>query len=292
MHSIPSSSRLRHRLSFEAIGTRWHIDTPTHIPAGAAADIYAAIQAFDQKWSRFRSDSQVSALRLTVGALALDADEYAMWQLYRQVYDATDSAVSPLVAAALEASGYDAAYSLTRTAEATAAPDWDDALSLGHNSLTVHQPTLLDIGAAGKGLLVDRVAALLSSTIDTYTIDAGGDIYVAGHSERIALEHPDDASFAIGVAHVTDSALCGSAPNRRAWADTHHIIDARSGVSTTHIAATWALAATAMAADLATTTLFFLPPESTQQLIPCQPVVMNTNGQLRYTTNKDMEIYA
>ena len=292
MHSIPSNSKLRHRLSFEAIGTRWYIDTVSAIPAAHVASIFATIQAFDRKWSRFRSDSQVTALSLAAGAFSLDPDEYAMWQLYEQLYDATDGALSPLVAAALEASGYDAAYSLTRTVDVVAAPHWHDILSLKHNILAVHQPALLDIGAGGKGLLVDRIAALLDGVVDEYTIDAGGDIYVAGHSEHIALEHPDDPSLAIGVAHVANRALCGSAPNRRRWADTHHIVDARTGASTTHIGATWALADTAMAADLATTALFFLSPKSTRQLIPCQAVVMSTDGQLRYTSHRDMELYA
>ena len=57
---------------------------------------------------------------------------------------------------------------------------------------------------------------------------------------------------------VTDAALCASATNRRAWGDgLHHVLDARTGQPVRTIAATWAVAPTAMRADALATALFF-----------------------------------
>ena len=68
--------------------------------------------------------------------------------------------------------------------------------------------------------------------------------------QRIGLEHPYDSRRAIGVIEVTDAALCASATNRRAWGDgLHHVLDARTGEPVRTIAATWAVAPTAMVAD-------------------------------------------
>ena len=89
-------------------------------------------------------------------------------------------------------------------------------------------------------------------------VDAGGDIRLSGVTERIALEHPYDPAKAVGVWELAGGALCASAVNRRAWGDgLHHVLDARTGEPVRQIAATWAVAPTAMLADAVATALFF-----------------------------------
>lgn len=57
-----------------------------------------------------------------------------------------------------------------------------------NNTLTLNEPALIDVGAAGKGLLVDGIAALLD---DDYVIDASGDLlHHADASAVVGLEHP------------------------------------------------------------------------------------------------------
>jgi len=98
-----------------------------------------------------------------------------------------------------------------------------------HPRLTVYTPVLLDVGAAGKGYLVDIIGELLEEqgTI-AYCIDAGGDILrksMGNDTIRIGLEHPSDATQAIGVVELGNGSICGSAGNRRTWAGLHHIMD-------------------------------------------------------------------
>lgn len=292
MPSTQSSAKPLYRLSFEAIGTQWHIDTNRPIPADTLVALFDAIASFDHKWSRFRGDSRVAALSRTPGSLALDKDEYDMWHLYSDLYQASDGAISPFVGLALEAAGYDMDYSLVRHRTAATIPAWTDAVELTPSMLVTRMPLGIDIGAAGKGLLVDRIAALLQLSCDSFVVDASGDILVHNHAEAIALEHPHDHELAIGTVQLRDGALCGSAPNRRAWTDTHHIIDARSGKATTETAATWALAETAMRADMAATALFFLSPARLLSLIDCRYIVMPTGDEVRYSTDRNIEIYA
>ena len=47
---------------FDAIGTRWQIDSAAVLDDTARARIGALIDGFDREWSRFRPDSLVSAL--------------------------------------------------------------------------------------------------------------------------------------------------------------------------------------------------------------------------------------
>lgn len=244
---------------FEAIGTSWEIVTDSPLGAEVRARVASVIDGFDAAWSRFRPDSLVTALARGAGSVPAPPDASAMLDAYVELAGATDGAVNPLVGAALERLGYDAAYSL-RPGDPIAAPAaWTDRVTWRDQVLAVDPPGLLDVGALGKGRLVDLVAAVVAPEApDGFVVDAGGDLTVRGAPQRIGLEHPFDARRAIGVWEVTDAALCASAINRRAWGDgLHHVLDARTGMPVRTIAATWAVAPTAMRADAVATALFF-----------------------------------
>jgi thiamine biosynthesis lipoprotein len=72
---------------------------------------------------------------------------------------------------------------------------------------------VIDVGAAGKGYLVDIVSAILQQAgVARFVIDAGGDLRHCGeHGIRVGLEHPLDPRLVIGVANLQNRALCASA---------------------------------------------------------------------------------
>lgn len=240
---------------FDAIGTGWEIE-------GGLADaersaVAELIERFDREWSRFRPDSAVTRMG-TAGGTLVSADAGPMLDAYRDLAGATAGAVNPLVGASLEALGYDASYSL-RAAEPIAAPaDWTSLVSWTEDVVTASAPALIDIGALGKGRLVDLVFEMLDGVSGDLVVDAGGDMRVRGGTVRTALEHPFDVTKAIGVVELQDAALCGSAINRRVWGEgLHHVLDARTGQPVRTWAASWALGAEAMRADAVATALFF-----------------------------------
>ncbi|WP_300593863.1 FAD:protein FMN transferase [Microbacterium sp.] len=243
---------------FEAIGTQWTIDTGKPLTETERAAVLRLIDDFDREWSRFRGDSTVRALA-SGGSRPLPTDAEAMFAVYADLGAATDGAVNPLVGVSLEALGYDTSYSLRPGDPISAPRDWRRVLSTGAGALTVSQPALIDVGAIGKGRLVDLVLEYLEDAWPgSLTVDAGGDIRCSGVRERIGLEHPYDPTRIIGVVDLADAALCASATNRRAWGDgLHHVLDARTGMPVRAVAATWAVAPMAMMADAAATALFF-----------------------------------
>lgn len=184
--------------------------------------------------------------------------------LYRRLYLATDGAVSPLVGRALERLGYDAVYSLRPSGPAAPVPAWDDVLAWDGTELVTARPALLDVGAAGKGYLVDLVSGMLADAgHEAFVVDGSGDIRHAGPAPiRVALEHPGDPSKAIGVVTVRDAAICSSSVNRRMWGDgLHHVIDVTTGLPASRIVATWVMAPSALEADGLATALFFADPD-------------------------------
>jgi thiamine biosynthesis lipoprotein len=255
--SLPSAQPSSWR--FEAIGTSWEIVTAAPLGADRRAAVSALIERFDAEWSRFRADSVVSGLAAGGGRVPAPADAPAMLDAFRALSAATGGAVNPLVGGSLERLGYDPAYTLAAGVPVAAPAGWTSLLTWDDGILSLAAPAVIDVGALGKGRLVDLVLDLVHADgAGDVVVDAGGDLAVRGAPQRVGLEHPFDPSRAIGVWEVTDAALCASAVNRRAWGDgLHHVLDARTGVPVRTIAATWAVAADAMTADAIATALFF-----------------------------------
>ena len=247
---------------FDAIGTTWDIVTDEPLAAAVRADVAACIDAFDRVWSRFRADSDVTRLARHGGAFAAP-DAAPMLDAFAELAGATGGAVNPLVGASLDSLGYDAGYTLQAREPVAAPADWREVLTWRASSVSLSRPAVIDVGALGKGRLVDLVLDAVTGAVPgDVTVDAGGDLAVRGRSQRIGLEHPFDPRRAIGVWEVTDAALCASAVNRRSWpgpggATLHHVLDARTGQPVRTIAATWAVAPDALTADAVTTALFF-----------------------------------
>jgi len=253
---------------FDAIGTRWAIESAAPLQSEMQRCILARIEAFDAVWSRFRSDSIVQqiARALDGGVFVFPDEAVDLFALYDALHCATDGAVDPLVGRDLVRLGYDAGYSLTPAMFTCDEErlDWSRDIVRDGAKLLTRRPLVVDVGAAGKGLLVDIVIAMLiDSGVDAAIVDAGGDMRRIGRDPvRVGLEHPFDARLAIGSVELGDGALCASAVGRRAWGNgLHHVVDGRTGRPTRDVVATWVVADTAMVADGLATALFFAPAD-------------------------------
>jgi len=282
------------RWTFEAIGTRWQIDSFEPIAPEVRASVQLLIDDFDRTWSRFRPDSDVTRMSRTAGRWTLEHADVLLG-LYDRLDQVTAGAVNPLVGQALSDLGYDAHYSLRPRATVASVPSW---ASLRRSGATVStdEAVLLDVGAAGKGLAVDLVVdALDQAGVQEVMVDAGGDLRHQGPaSVKVALEHPGDTTRAIGVVELrVDDALCGSAINRRAWGDgLHHVIDARTGRPTEDVVAVWVLAeGSCMHADGLATAHFFADPEALAEVYPHRFVRVQADGRVLASPDLPGELF-
>jgi len=158
--------------------------------------------------------------------------------------------VDPLVGRRLEVLGYDKNYSLTPAADVHVfqthdqRPCWTRDVVRNHKTLVTKHPVVIDIGAAGKGYLVDIVSEiLLKEEVDEFIIDAGGDIRHSGIWKfPIGMQHPLQLEHVIGIVDLQNSAICASASNKRVWSEgLHHILDARLGLPVQDVIATWVI---------------------------------------------------
>jgi thiamine biosynthesis lipoprotein len=175
------------------------------------------------------------------------------------------------------------------------AADWMTEVSRTGSVITTAAPVLIDVGAAGKGYLVDLVGDVLrEGEIDDFVIDASGDLLVSGpEPRRVALEHPLDPSLGIGVVELHSGSICASGSNRRVWGEgSHHIVDGRTGEPTRDVIATWAIAETALAADGLATALFFAAPSVLARAFTFSYVRMFASGRVEYSADLPGELFS
>jgi thiamine biosynthesis lipoprotein len=281
-------------LAFEAIGAPWRITTPGRLSARVVDSITARIEDFDAVYSRFRADSLVTQIATEPGTWHFPSDAAPLFSLYRTLYYATEGAMSPLVGGRLESLGYDRDYTLRPRDEVVDVPVWDDIMRWDGERLTTTEPVLVDVGAAGKGYLVDLVAEVLEDAgIHEYLIDASGDLVHRGDTPvRVGLEHPFDPTQAIGICELSNAALCASAAGRRSWGEgLHHILDATTGRPTFTVSATWALGQSGLQADGLATALFFASAPALTISYKFEYVRMFPDSRIEYSRSFPGELF-
>jgi thiamine biosynthesis lipoprotein len=288
---------------FEAIGTQWVIDvyrsaeSTSHFSDSekwlVLERIKKTIEDFEKTFSRFREDSIVAYI--TQGAGEYIFPEYAkeIFAVYKNLYDATNGFFTPLIGGALVDAGYDRDYSLVQK-EIARIPTWSEVMEYVHPVLTTKIPARLDFGAAGKGYLIDLVARVLEQhALQSYTIDAGGDMYYKGAQVlSVGLESPIDASQVLGVYNLTSGkSIAGSAGNRRTWGDFTHIINPKTGTSPRETVAVWVVANSALIADALTTCLFFVAPDTLAGIYDFEYLIVYKDFSIQKSEHFDAALF-
>lgn len=281
--------------SFDGIGTRWDVSTPAPLPGAVRNAVLDVVGDYDRSYSRFRGDSLLATLSRGPGTVTLPAGAGELGLLFAKLYRLSNGAVTPLIGASLEHLGYGAGYSLVPRGSALPAPRWEDVLEWNGADVSASVPVVLDIGAAGKGQLVDIVAGTLRAAGFTeYLVDASGDMLHSGlEPVNVALEHPYDPAQAIGVVELHNGALCASAANRRAWGDgLHHVLDGATGRPVQTVVATWTMAATAMEADALATALFMVEPKDLEEEFEFSWLKVYSDGHATYSAGFEGTLFS
>lgn len=282
---------------FDALGTGWTVTTDVPLAPHTRAAVAAELDRVDRYWSRFRATSTVSTMARAAGSYPIAPADQPLIDWYRRLYEATGGTVTPLIGQTIADAGYDAGYSLRPRDTIAAVPAWEDVLTGHTGTLELTRPALLDVGAAGKGFAVDRIADLVGAEQPEFIVDGSGDLVVSPRTApvRIALEHPRNPALAIGVVELTAGSICASAPGRRAWAERwHHILDPRTAAPTREVIATWAIAPTALIADGLATALFFVNAADLHRALPdvdFHHIVMRRDGTVVASAFPGLELF-
>lgn len=213
--------------------------------AVALAGVEALFHEAEAILSRFRSESELSALNASAGRpfrasqllFAVIADAVAAAR-------ATSGLFDPTILDALVAAGYDRSFELLPEDRAgiPSPPGplftWQD-IQLQPDTRTVLLPRgcRLDLGGIGKGWTLDRAAQRLRSFAN-FAVDAGGDLVLAGSPPgsggwTVGVQDPLAPSRDLCQLELSDCAIATSTVARRHWLlggrIQHHLIDPRTG---------------------------------------------------------------
>lgn len=283
--------------TFPAIGTHWAIETDEPLSQDLRSLVLDRIDQFDAVYSRFRPDSLVSRIAATHdgGTFTFPTDSIALFDLYDRLFTATGGAMDPLVGRQLELLGYDAHYTLRPDPETERwQGNWAEDVHRDGTTIRTRRPLVIDVGAVGKGYLVDIVSAILHDAgVERFVVDASGDLRHSGqHATRVGLADPHDPRLVLGVAELRVQALCASGTTKRAWGDgLHHLLDARTGRPVHDVLATWVVADTAAVADGLATALFVTAPHRLAPSFRFSYVRLRTDGHAEVSRNFAGEIF-
>lgn len=239
------------RAAFPALGSEGTVSTEAHLVEGAREVVEAEVRAIDLACSRFRDDSELTALNHSSGRpfnaspLLAEAIEVAL-RAARQ----TGGAVDPTVGAAMLRIGYDQDFERlprqrqARRLETLAVPGWRLVrLEKATGTVVLPPGVQLDLGATAKALAADRAAAAAHRAVQAgVLVNLGGDMAVGGPSPEggwrvlIAEDHRSDPDAAGPRVVIRTGGLATSSTTVRRWeiggVERHHLVDPETGLPT------------------------------------------------------------
>ncbi|HCO04343.1 MAG TPA: hypothetical protein DIT48_13455 [Actinobacteria bacterium] len=243
---------------FRAMGSDVHV-----VVVGGARSLLGTarelIEHLEQRWSRFRGDSEVSQLNAMAGShVRVSPETLALVQRALEGARITGGRYDPTVLGDVIRAGYDRSFELLDERTTGGVSSFGRGFERVVVDPVVSTVTLppgvgFDPGGIGKGYAADLVVQeLLSRGAAGACVNMGGDLRVEGESPSgdawiIGVEHPLKRRSA-GTVAVRRGAAATTTKVRRTWGPAgdrrHHLIDPSTGapvrngvVSSTVIAA-------------------------------------------------------
>jgi len=249
------------------------------------------IEEFERTYSRFNKDSFLSRLAEHSGRLTVPQDFIRMLHIYDDLYRRSAGRITPLGGQLISDLGYDREYAFIQKKTNQTVPGFSEVLHIiNSQEIFIEKGLTFDLGALGKGFLIDRVMENIrkNTSIKRVLINAGGDIAHYAHDEkkaRIALEHPEDQTKALGVVEIGNEALASSGVRKRQWSgggkQLHHIIDPLTGNSSSGVLASWVIHPRAAIADALATSLFLTNAKNLNSLYDFDHALITNDGRMR-----------
>ncbi len=259
-------------VAFDAMGTTVEVHAPTEQIAAALRTVRTVFRTWDESLSRFRPESELSALNraagrwFAAGELLFSVVSRAIWWA-----DTTGGTFDPTLQRQIEQLGYSRTFAEIGTggalpplaAPVTGGGGWRLVELVPERRQIALPPDVgLDLGGIAKGMAVDAsLEALAAAGIGVALVNAGGDLAVRGLP-------PGSDGWPVGLEPLPGEAillrrgaLATSGTLRRRWHQggvaRHHLLDPSTGYPAAQPLATVSvIAASCEEADVAATTTF------------------------------------
>ena len=223
---------------WHAMGTTWRIFHSGRARQEEADGVVAQVAADEQRWSRFRVDSELSQLNDAGGMpVRVSRETIDLLEACDRWRETTDGAFAPLVGSAMAAWGYADSrdtrpLGTAKSPGAVAIPRDRLVFDPAYQLARVPQGAKLDLGGIAKMWSARRAATWLIRHSDdpSLLIEAGGDMVAARGDHRILVDAPGDHAILIREGQ----GIATSGWSRRHWVNgdgrpAHHLIDPATG---------------------------------------------------------------
>ncbi len=226
-------------LEFPAMGTTAHVI----VEGGRNGLVELArsrVADLEERWSRFRPDSEVSRLNRD-GWARISPETAGLISRSVSGWERTGGRFDPTVHRAMVSLGYDRDFAAIdaggATVDTTGAAPGCDGIELGGGMARLPDGVGVDPGGIGKGYAADLVAEeLVASGAEAALVNLGGDLRAVGCPEAggwgVRVTEPGagvELTLTLG-----SGAVATSTPLRRRWNGggliRHHLLDPRSGM--------------------------------------------------------------
>src|SRR5512136_424626 len=291
------------RLEFRAMGCHMTAVLDADQRAAPLEAVPAWFEAWEQTFSRFRADSELSQLNRRAGQWTRVSA--SLWDVVHLALVAarwTDGLYSPTILNALEAAGYDRTFdAITASAEPiTPQPDGQWRLIQRQSlkrSICLPPDVRLDLGGIVKGWAADRAAKKLGPH-GPALIDAGGDIAVSGLRADgspwpIGVLNPFQPDQPFETLKIERGGVATSGKDYRRWLRDgkwqHHLIDPRTDLpAQTDVLSATVIAPTAYEAEIAAKVIALSGSEQGLAWLEEQPdyaaAIVREDGRAVYST--------
>jgi FAD:protein FMN transferase len=262
-------------------------------PEAAIADAERFVRDCEARLSRFRPDSELTALNadqreaVPASVLLRDAVRAGLWAARR-----TDGLLDPTLVGEIEAAGYAGSLEgiepaplrealafapARRPAAPSAAARWRE-IDVDEAAGVIRRPpgVRFDSGGTGKGLAADLLAERLAG-YGRFVVDCGGDLHVGGTLAEadpieIMVEHPLTGEHHYSLT-LAEGGVATSGLDVRVWRRpdgrfAHHLLDPATGEPAwTGLLGVTALGATALEAETLSKAALLSGPDGARQLL-------------------------
>ena len=265
------------------------------------SEIIAFLDAFDDKYSRFKKDNWLYTLNQS-GQNLLDEHTEKMIFFMQKIARETDGYFDPTIGKRLSELGYgnsDFFFSPKKFSH----QDLEKILTISENIVFIKKWFELEFGGLGKWYLIDWIFDFLQKNLPEnvdFLINFGGDMACRG-TWKIALESPFVDGEAIGILEFSNSFLACSAGNKRKFWKSHHLINPYSGESAREIAAVFLetpnmIQNAGMLTDSLATAFSVMDWDFATQKInnfhKIQGVLVRKSGEFFKTPNSHMQLFS
>lgn len=267
----------KHQLRTEGIGTHRYIERYSDLSFDLiSSEIQDLIWDFEQKFSRFRSDSLLSELNEKKEILTQDVDFFEMLRLGTMMESQTFWFFSLFVASALQDAGYGQKQEPTWALREKKRQSSSLILDQTSGMVVLQWDKLVDLGGIGKGYLIGLIAKIFEKhQIEIFRINGWGDILIRQENLdqlwEIHLQNPQNPDQIIGNVQIKKGACCGSGTTYRSRIKNHqkmhHLIDPHTQKpAQSQLLAIYVVHEDIVLADMLATTLFVAPFEKIESI--------------------------